>query len=910
MAENQNANYYSGGDGNDTQPRPTLPRTRSVVGPRPLPGGSNSYSKESRDASYQQQKQYIFANVSEYDPAPVQNYTPQNFIPPQQYRLDPSDQPFPPLVSPKPQKPIPTVTKDISNALETQYPGVNEYEIQYIPTTSDTPKSWYKGDDEKLNLASDQNQSPQPQNNTESRSNIIIASQESQIYQLHQGTKELPSQDNRSIISNNQNNQNINNNQSYQPSNSPLNQRQLDQIQTHPQQYSQHPHQYSQQYSQQQSQPYSQHPYSQQQSQSYSQQQQQKQQQPQQQQKIYYQQNYNNFQQKQHDYIPQSQYKPMVPPNGNFQNVPHQQSQQSTPPSSIHNTPRQSLSQSVNIHQQQTQYPGRNSQETVQGQYMQMKQQQYPNQIGQQTNYHQNNQVGSEPSNQMNSSTQTSTSLQRFSTNNDHSMSNSPISPIQNPWNSQGQLSMPEYRQGSPNNYQSSSSSGFPRQPSPGAVSVGPDGASIPSSLSGVNRSAWGQRSPTPERGSLKYQPNTNIRLLIDDKIERRMTMTSNTLVKDENALQKYREAAKKTNDPNVQLDYAKFLINMIECHDASVGNKNNEQINNSNQENYNKLVGEICYWINSLARKDNPEAMYIKGNWYEYGKFGKEISQDKAFRLYLSASKQDFPKAIYKVAQHYEKNKDVKRGLQFYKKSASNGDVSALYRLALIYLLGDLKTETDYNQALIYLKSAATKANEECPNGAYVYGMILAREWDKAEIPDQVVAPDDHEAKEYIQRAANLGYVPALYKMGHCYEYATLGCQFDPILSVSYYKRAAEKGDVEADMALSKWYLCGAEGYFDQNEALAYEHAEKAANKGLAAAEFAMGYFHDVGIHVPVNPNQAIAWYEKAAEHGNEDAKQRLARGGRITRLDHLNNQNKLKNERNEKSNKDCVIQ
>ncbi|CAG8523102.1 853_t:CDS:2 [Funneliformis mosseae] len=779
MAENQNAYYFSGGDGNGTQPRPTLPRTRSVVGPRPLPGGSNSYSKESRDASYQQQKQYIFGNVSEYDPAPVQNYTPQNFIPPQQYRLDPSDQPFPPLVSPKPQKPIPTVTKDISNALETQYPGVNEYEIQYIPTTSDTPKSWYKGDDEKLNLASDQNQSPQPQNNTESRSNIIIVSQESQIYQLHQGTKELPSQDNHG---------------------------------------------------------------------------------------------------------------------------PHQQSQQSTPPSSIHNTPRQSLSQSVNIHQQQTQYPGRNSQETVQGQYMQMKQQKYPNQIGQQTNYNQNNQVGSEPSNQMNSSTQTSTSLQRFSTNNDHSMSNSPISPIQNPWNSQGQLSMPEYRQGSPNNYQSSSSSGFPRQPSPGAVSVGPDGASIPSSLSGVNRSAWGQRSPTPERGSLKYQPNTNIRLLIDDKIERRMTMTSNTLVKDENALQKYREAAKKTNDPNVQLDYAKFLINMIECHDASVGNKNNEQINNSNQENYNKLVGEICYWINSLARKDNPEAMYIKGNWYEYGKFGKEISQDKAFRLYLSASKQDFPKAIYKVAQHYEKNKDVKRGLQFYKKSASNGDVSALYRLALIYLLGDLKTETDYNQALIYLKSAATKANEDCPNGAYVYGMILAREWDKAEIPDQVVAPDDHEAKEYIQRAANLGYVPALYKMGHCYEYATLGCQFDPILSVSYYKRAAEKGDVEADMALSKWYLCGAEGYFEQNEALAYEHAEKAANKGLAAAEFAMGYFHDVGIHVPVNPNQAIAWYEKAAEHGNEDAKQRLARGGRITRLDHLNNQNKLKNERNEK--------
>jgi TPR repeat protein len=181
--------------------------------------------------------------------------------------------------------------------------------------------------------------------------------------------------------------------------------------------------------------------------------------------------------------------------------------------------------------------------------------------------------------------------------------------------------------------------------------------------------------------------------------------------------------------------------------------------------------------------------------------------------------------------------------------------------------LLGHLKTETDYNQALIYLKSAATKANEECPDGAYAYGMILARKWDKVKIPDQVVAPDDHEAKEYIQKAANLGHVKALYKMGYCYEYADLGCQFDPILSVSYYKRAAEKGDAEADMALSKWYLCGAEGYFDQNEALAYEHAERAAKKGLAAAEFAMGYFHEVGIHVPDNSVQANLWYTKVSK-------------------------------------------
>src|SRR4051794_23964401 len=117
MAENQNT-YNSGSDGNDTRnPRPNLPRTRSVVGPRPLPSGPNSYPKDSRDGSYQHQKQHSTSSIPEYYSVPPQNSNPQNFISPEQF-----DQTFPPLVSPKPQKPMSTVTNDIANALETQYP--------------------------------------------------------------------------------------------------------------------------------------------------------------------------------------------------------------------------------------------------------------------------------------------------------------------------------------------------------------------------------------------------------------------------------------------------------------------------------------------------------------------------------------------------------------------------------------------------------------------------------------------------------------------------------------------------------------------------------------------------------------------------------------------------------------------
>jgi hypothetical protein len=210
MSENENAHCNSGSDGNGIRnPRPNIPRTRSVAGPRPLPSGSNNYPKESRDSPYQNQRQYSTSGVPEYYYVPPQDSNPQNSTP---------DQPFPPLVAPKPQKPMPTVTNDIANALETQYPeDLNGYEV----TPSDTPKSWYKGDDEKLNLASDQNQNSPLQNNTELQPNITKENQNQksdQGYQLQRGTNELPSHDN--IISNNQKFQNMNN-QTYQYSNSP-----------------------------------------------------------------------------------------------------------------------------------------------------------------------------------------------------------------------------------------------------------------------------------------------------------------------------------------------------------------------------------------------------------------------------------------------------------------------------------------------------------------------------------------------------------------------------------------------------------------------------------------------------------------------------------------------------------------
>lgn len=73
-------------------------------------------------------------------------------------------------------------------------------------------------------------------------------------------------------------------------------------------------------------------------------------------------------------------------------------------------------------------------------------------------------------------------------------------------------------------------------------------------------------------------------------------------------------------------------------------------------------------------------------------------------------------------------------------------------------------------------------------------------------------------------------------------------------------------KDDLEAQLALSGWYLTGSDGVIQQSDTEAYLWARKAAEKGLAKAEYALGYFTEVGIGVPANLDEAKRWYYKAA--------------------------------------------
>ncbi|EPQ52010.1 HCP-like protein [Gloeophyllum trabeum ATCC 11539] len=280
-------------------------------------------------------------------------------------------------------------------------------------------------------------------------------------------------------------------------------------------------------------------------------------------------------------------------------------------------------------------------------------------------------------------------------------------------------------------------------------------------------------------------------------------------------------------------------------------------------------------------------EAVYLRATIQATGAYPQYCPHNPraAFRDFEQAARSGYAAAWFKLGRDYENFNDLQHAKDCFERGVKLGVESCLYRMGMAHLMGQLGLPPKPELALPLLQKAATLASTDVPQPAYVYGLLLLSEFAHVQIPPYLFTPlippgsSLHaEARRHLERAAYLNFAPAQYKLGHAYEYAQPPFPYDPLLSVQYYSLASQQGEIEADMALSKWFLCGAEGCFEKDEALAYTFAEKAARRGLPSAEFAMGYYAEVGVGGPKDIDAARKWYTRASQHGNADAAERLA--------------------------------
>lgn len=377
------------------------------------------------------------------------------------------------------------------------------------------------------------------------------------------------------------------------------------------------------------------------------------------------------------------------------------------------------------------------------------------------------------------------------------------------------------------------------------------------------------------------------------------------SLLTTKQTLEMYRANVKKTNDPTIQYEFAVFMVNTAQ-EAASNGQEPDVQRRSSQKSGrddiYNpslvasqaELLREARNILQRLSDRSYPFAQYYLADGYASGLFNKGVEDyDRAFPLFIAASKHGHAEAGYRAALCYEfgwgTRKDPLKAVQFYRHSASKNHPGAMSRLGKACLMGDMGLGSRYREGLKWLKRASESADYQYNSAPYELGILH-----ETGFGDDIFQDKSYAAQLFTQ-SADLGHIEANYRLGDAYEHGKLSCPRDPALSVHFYTGAAQKAHPLAMMALCAWYMVGAEPVLEKDENEAYEWAKKAAGsgelkrsthvhyqtdwrQGLPKAEYAVGYFTEMGIGCRRDPLEANVWYVKAADHGDERAKHRIA--------------------------------
>jgi hypothetical protein len=119
-------------------------------------------------------------------------------------------------------------------------------------------------------------------------------------------------------------------------------------------------------------------------------------------------------------------------------------------------------------------------------------------------------------------------------------------------------------------------------------------------------------------------------------------------------------------------------------------------------------------------------------------------------------------------------------------------------------------------------------------------------------------------EANHWIEKAAKLDYADAQFELACIYKDE----KNDEATGLRWLKKSAENGHTKAKHNLAVHYY--SLGEYKQ----AINWMEQASNEDHAGATFKLAYYYQKGIGVPADTDKSMMLIEKAAELGNEEAK------------------------------------
>jgi TPR repeat protein len=176
-----------------------------------------------------------------------------------------------------------------------------------------------------------------------------------------------------------------------------------------------------------------------------------------------------------------------------------------------------------------------------------------------------------------------------------------------------------------------------------------------------------------------------------------------------------------------------------------------------------------LSYILESAASPNPvPLASYLRGDLSSSGAFPSYQPKDLkgSFRDFETAANGGYARAWFRIGRAYEDFGDTSRALSMYESGRQLNDAACSFRLAMASLSGQLGLLQDDHAARIGLEASARIADVNAPHCAFVWGMLLAGEFEVEGVRKDIVEVDVMEAKRFIGKSAYLDFGPAQHKM------------------------------------------------------------------------------------------------------------------------------------------------
>ena len=248
---------------------------------------------------------------------------------------------------------------------------------------------------------------------------------------------------------------------------------------------------------------------------------------------------------------------------------------------------------------------------------------------------------------------------------------------------------------------------------------------------------------------------------------------------------------------------------------------------------------------------------------FFDQGKFRE------ALQIYLQPEYRDDSYIQNRIGYIYQTTefREDKKAVEWYRKSANQGNMHGQYNLGLMYKKGSGVAQ-DYQQALQWFSKAAEQGNMHAMNSiGNLYNEGAGVEKDAVKAGNWYV-----EAARKGNRDGNCNAAGLLMHSKNVeQDYASAHILLEHCL----------KSDPNDDCCLERMAVLYSKGWgVEQDRKKAHELRTKAATNGNAVAMYMLAGDFDYGIGVKKNPKAAMEWYVKAAEKGESYAMYRLYEG------------------------------